>query len=282
VSNIEHTRQLPQAPPNHPPLQIGLTGYAVTYLVFAAVLARTLVVEGLRPVLSTYLAGELVFLASFSAVLIASRLVRLPAWLLHAAFAFQSALILWLISLYPKFDFVILLYVMLSILASLVFRGPLLWSWVSIFVLLSGGSLIYYLGAARGLALSLTTIAAEFVIPAYMTVHHENVLAQQHSQALIDELQQVNQRLQSYTSQVSDLAALQERNRLARTLHDTTSQVMFSILLTARSAQMLLETDPQRLREQLKQLETLTGAALAQLRSLITQLHPPQPSKNQN
>ena len=274
MSSIQHSGETSQPPSNPPPLQIGLTGYTVTYLVFAAVLARTLVVEGLRPLLSTYLAGELVFLAFFSAVLIASRLAHLPAWLLHAAFGFQSALILWLISLYPKFDFVILLYLMLSILASLVFRGPLLWSWVSVFVLLSGGSLIYYLGVARGLALSLTTIAAEFVIPAYMTVHHENLLAQQHSQALIDELQQVNQRLQSYTSQVSEMAALQERNRLARTLHDTTSQVMFSISLTTRSAQMLLETDPERLPEQLKQLESLTADALAQLRSLITQLHP--------
>ena len=274
MSSSQHAGQLPQAPPNPPPLQIGLTGYVVTYLVFAAVLGSSLVVEGLRPLLSTYVAGEVVFLACFSAVLVASRLVRLPAWLLHVAFAIQSALILWLISLYPKFDFVILLYLMLSILAALVFQGRLLWMWVCIFVLLSGGSLIYFLGATRGLALSLTTIAAEFVIPAYMTVHHENVLAQQHSQALIDELQQVNQRLQAYTSQVSDLAALQERNRLARTLHDTTSQVMFSISLTARSAQLLIETDPERLPEQLEQLESLTADALAQLRSLITQLHP--------
>ena len=71
---------------------------------------------------------------------------------------------------------------------------------------------------------------------------------------------------------------MQERNRLARELHDTVSQLIFSISLTARSAQLLLKRDPARVPEQLNRLQEMTTDALSQLRSLITQLRPPQKS----
>jgi signal transduction histidine kinase len=254
------------------PIRLGTIGYLAIYLVYFAVVARTLTVESIRPRLPLYLALELLFIFLYSLVVWAP---KLPSWILHLYFGFQSALILWLISIYPEFDFLILLYVLLSAQASLVFGGYALWVWVGIFVLLSGGSLMFYLGALRGLSLSLTTIAGVIVVPAYIMVYRENELARRQSQALLGELQETNQRLQLYASQVEDLAALQERNRLARKLHDSVSQFVFSISLTARSAQVLLESDPGRLPEQLERLQALTGEALAQLRSLITRLRPP-------
>jgi signal transduction histidine kinase len=151
-----------------------------------------------------------------------------------------------------------------------------MWAWIGTFVLFSGASLIYFHGLARGLSLSLTTIAAELVVPAYFTVTRENEFASCQSQVLLGELQETNQRLQAYASQVEDLAALQERNRLARELHDTVSQLIFGISLTTRSAQMLLKTAPERLPEQLESLQSMTGDALAQLRSLISRLRPPE------
>ena len=69
---------------------------------------------------------------------------------------------------------------------------------------------------------------------------------------------------------------MQERNRLARELHDTVSQLIFSINLTTRSAQLLLKKDPARVPDQLKRLQEMTTDALSQLRSLITKLRPPQ------
>jgi hypothetical protein len=53
---------------------------------------------------------------------------------------------------------------------------------------------------------------------------------------------------------------------------DSVSQTMFSILLTTRAAQLLLERDPARVRAQLVQLQELVQSALAEMRSLITQL----------
>jgi signal transduction histidine kinase len=92
---------------------------------------------------------------------------------------------------------------------------------------------------------------------------------------LLAELQQAHQKLQEYAEQADELATARERNRLARDLHDTVSQLIFSIILTARSARLLLDRDPARLPEQLDRLQEMTSNALSQLRSLIAKLRPP-------
>ncbi len=265
---MSQTQQMQVAPTK---LRLGPIGYLALYLVFVAVLARTLAIESIRPRLPAFLAAEAIFLFLYTALLI---IPRLPGWLLHLYFAGQSALIVWLLSLHPGFDFLILLFLLLAAQVSLVFRGRMLWIWIGMLVLLSCGPLIYYHGVARGLALSLTTIAGEFIVPSYFILNHENERARRQSQALIEELQETNRRLQAYANQVEDLAALQERNRLARELHDTVSQLIFSISLNARSAQVLINTNPERLPEQFERLQTMTSQALAQLRSLISRLRP--------
>jgi signal transduction histidine kinase len=168
------------------------------------------------------------------------------------------------------------LFCLLSYQASLFFTGRTRWTWVVSLVVLTGGSLVYHLGFLPGLALALTTMAIEIVIPAYLMVNHDREAARVESQLLLGELQDTHQRLQSYAGQVEELAAMQERNHLARELHDTVSQLIFSISLTARSAQLLLESDPARVPEQLNRLKDMTTDALSQLRSFITQLRPPQ------
>jgi signal transduction histidine kinase len=65
-----------------------------------------------------------------------------------------------------------------------------------------------------------------------------------------------------------------ERNRLARELHDSVSQTMFSITLNVRSTQILLEREPSRVRPQLEQLQELSSRALSQMRALISQWRP--------
>jgi signal transduction histidine kinase len=95
------------------------------------------------------------------------------------------------------------------------------------------------------------------------------------SQLLLAELQQAHQKLQESAEQAEELAAARERNRLARELHDTISQLIFSITLTARSARLLLVKDPARIPEQLDRLQEMTSSALTQLRSLIAELRPP-------
>lgn len=70
-------------------------------------------------------------------------------------------------------------------------------------------------------------------------------------------------------------AALEERNRLARELHDSVSQQLFSMTLTAQAARSQFERNPARVPALLDRLHETATAALAEMRALIFQLRPP-------
>lgn len=74
--------------------------------------------------------------------------------------------------------------------------------------------------------------------------------------------------------QGKDLAALEERHRLARELHDSVSQALFAITLGTRTARTLLERDPGKAAEPLDYALSLAEAALAEMRALIFELRP--------
>ncbi|HLV37652.1 MAG TPA: GAF domain-containing protein [Spirillospora sp.] len=75
-------------------------------------------------------------------------------------------------------------------------------------------------------------------------------------------------------AQAQEVAALEERNRLARELHDSVSQALYGIALGARTARTLLERDPEKLREPLDYVLSLADAGLTEMRALIFELRP--------
>lgn len=71
-----------------------------------------------------------------------------------------------------------------------------------------------------------------------------------------------------------ELSAVEERNRLARDLHDSVVQKLFGVVLGARSAAALLDDGPGQAREEVERLGDLAQEAVGELRSLIFQLRP--------
>lgn len=197
---------------------------------------------------------------------------RRPPVLLHAYFVLQSALVVVMLSLNPDLDSITAFFVPLAFQAALLFTGPALWAWVVLLALFSAASLVAYHGLIPGLALAMSPAAFVVALPSFMVANHESELARRRSQALVVELEETRRQLEAYAGQVEELTSLRERSRLARQLHDTVSQLVFSITLTSRSTQLLLERDPARVREQLETLRETCGSALGQLRSLITQM----------
>ena len=74
--------------------------------------------------------------------------------------------------------------------------------------------------------------------------------------------------------QAGELASSEERAHLARELHDSVTQALFSMTLVSRSVEMLLDRDPALARTQLAQLRDLQREALAEMRALIFELRP--------
>jgi signal transduction histidine kinase len=71
------------------------------------------------------------------------------------------------------------------------------------------------------------------------------------------------------------LAMSEERERLARELHDALNQSLFSLSLTARAAARHIATDPGRAAEELNEIAELSRQAMAELRAVVDGLRTP-------
>jgi signal transduction histidine kinase len=74
--------------------------------------------------------------------------------------------------------------------------------------------------------------------------------------------------------QVEGTAAQQERNRLARELHDSIKQQLFSIQMSAAAAETRLDSDAEQAREALNDVRKSTHEALVEMNALLQQLSP--------
>ncbi len=103
------------------------------------------------------------------------------------------------------------------------------------------------------------------------------VMTSQLAAALRWRAEQANQReaeLRRLYEQAQELVSLQERQRLARELHDSVSQALYGISLGAHTAVEALEEDPEQVRSSLAYVIALTEAGLAEMRALIFELRP--------
>lgn len=143
-----------------------------------------------------------------------------------------------------------------------------------IFTVITSVLLLLGLDPEVGLPLIFIYGVIYFLLAAFIALIREAEASRKESQRQQAELQAAHRQLQSYTAQAEELAVLQERNRLARNLHDSVTQTIFSMRLTAEAANMLLNQNPDRVGAELDKLQTLAKSALAEMRSLIFELRP--------
>jgi signal transduction histidine kinase len=172
------------------------------------------------------------------------------------------------------FDFLWSLYIILAIQAFDFFPRRSALIWIAAMIALAGVSLMTALDPALGLAILLNMSAVGYFLVAFTRVSRQAEVARNESAALLNDLQTAHAQLQEYADQAEELSAARERNRVARELHDSVNQSIFSITLTAEAARTMLDRDPARVPPYLAQLQEMTTNALAQLRSLIGQLRP--------
>lgn len=75
-------------------------------------------------------------------------------------------------------------------------------------------------------------------------------------------------------SQVESKAIAAERNRLARDLHDSVTQTLFSATMIADVLPRLFDRNHEEVKKRLQELAELTRGALAEMRTLLLELRP--------
>jgi PAS domain S-box-containing protein len=103
---------------------------------------------------------------------------------------------------------------------------------------------------------------------AYFTAHHASL-----AQAIANQAAVAIENARLY-ERAQEVAALEERQRLARELHDSVSQALYGIALGARTARTLLDREPTQLAEPLDFVLQQAEAALTEMRALIFELRP--------
>ncbi|WP_035298539.1 sensor histidine kinase [Brevibacillus thermoruber] len=87
-------------------------------------------------------------------------------------------------------------------------------------------------------------------------------------------LQRLSNHNAALAEQLKQAAVTEERQRLARELHDAVSQQLFAIAMTTAALKRLVEKNPQRAAQQIELVEEMAAAAQAEMRALLLHLRP--------
>jgi len=250
-------------------------GYLIGFIIIGVITLRNILFYGGSPIFSVMIS----LLIAYTLLYIAEPGLSIRWQRIHLLyFPLQTLLVIALTILRPFTDISSLLYVPLCIQALRVFSRRVATIWLIFYIMLLAVTVMLGLGWLEGLALTLLDFAVCGFVLSYDLLYSRTQADEAESRHLLVDLQSAHVKLQDYASQAEELVAARERNRLARELHDSVSQAIFSITLTSQSVRLLLDREPARVPEQLDHLQTMTEEALAQLRSLIAQLRPPQDS----
>jgi len=172
-------------------------------------------------------------------------------------------------------DFWALMILPLVVQAMNNFKPRIGYIFTGIFIAIMPYFLLSSLGLEKGLPLMFIYGSTYFLLAAFIVIVRESIAARDESQKQKAELQLAHQQLQDYTERAEELAVLQERNRLARELHDSVTQSLHSATLLAEAGQRQANSgDIEKAREYLLRLGEISQQALREMRLLVYELRP--------
>jgi signal transduction histidine kinase len=185
---------------------------------------------------------------------------------------FQMLLMVALYFIIPQVDYWAILLIPSIIYAVRVFGQKVGLIWVAIFTIVVSIIIV----DRHGFGVALVYFAAYVFFASYAYLLEKMEKAQAESQQLLSELQKSNQKLEALASNAEELATIKERNRLARELHDSVTQSLYSLILLAGGWRRLAARgELTSVEDSLAEIEEVAQQALKEMRLLIYELRPP-------
>lgn len=97
-------------------------------------------------------------------------------------------------------------------------------------------------------------------------------VARETAERLAVQLESANRQLVAYASRVEELAAIQERNRLAREIHDNLGHYLTVVSVQIEAAKVMFTSDPERAWETLNKANELVKRGLTSVRESVSAL----------
>jgi len=183
-------------------------------------------------------------------------------------FAAQTLLAIGLFALGPdQFAAPILFFVLSAeAMVALPLRQAALW--LGIFILVTAVNAFAIAGPIGGFFFTLPYVAGYSFFAAFGKVMRDAQEARLESQRLLEELRAAQE-------QLKELAIAEERNRLARELHDSLGHRLTVAVVQLEGAQRLIEKDPERAGRMIGAMREQMRAALSDLRHSVAKLRTP-------
>ena len=187
---------------------------------------------------------------------------------------FGGSLAIWVVEywLYPDIFWVMYLYIgqmfgMLPLKIALPVSALL-------GVFMSGSMINWNITVENRQEFIASTISFGFILLFLTYINQLGRTSQERAQ-LIKELESAQKELEAAQQQVTELAVLRERERLARDLHDSLGHALVAISVQLEAIQRLYKVDALQASRQVDELKTLTRASMEDLRRSIAGLRAP-------
>jgi signal transduction histidine kinase len=187
----------------------------------------------------------------------------------------QTAIVVTLSFITPEVDFWAVLFcpLVVQVMHSFPQRSGFLIT--GIFAVIVSVPMLLGLGTEVGLPLVFTYGVIYFLLAAFIAIIRETEAAREESQRKQAELQSAHMQLQICAARAEELAVLQERTRLARELHDSVTQSLYSLTLLAAAGQRMIQAeDLQQVAANQARLGEIAQQALQEMRLLVYELRP--------
>lgn len=144
-----------------------------------------------------------------------------PRWRLHLYLGVQGSLVAALLILHPGFTLYPTLYCHLSFQAVLLLSPRPGAYWIVVYSLVTVAAFVFDYGLEEGGFAVLAYAGINAFFGAFAGTLRRVDAARRESEVLLQELQEAHRQLQEYALRVEELAVVEERNRMAREMHDT-------------------------------------------------------------
>jgi signal transduction histidine kinase len=118
----------------------------------------------------------------------------------------------------------------------------------------------------------LTALTAILFVAAFADMRRKEQEARERAERLTAELEQANVQLAAYATQAEELAMTQERNRLAREIHDNLGHTLTIVNVQIEAARVVMRSDPDRALDALNKAQELAQKGLAGVRESVAAL----------
>jgi signal transduction histidine kinase len=118
----------------------------------------------------------------------------------------------------------------------------------------------------------VTVSMAIFFVAVFAQMRLNEQQSRERAERLMLELEGANTQLAAYATQAEELAMTQERNRLAREIHDNLGHYLTIVNVQIEAAKVIMDSDPDRALDAMNKAQELTQIGLARVRESVAAL----------